>query len=333
MYEHFRNELLCALHGKLDDDMLKDVVQELDRVASRYEVKQRELSLMIYNDDLPELAKTFLVCKKIEGLSDQTLSAYMRLLKTFFREIPKPVEMIGTNDIRVFLFKYQQERGCSNRSLDKYRGNLASFFTWATDEGYLQRNPMRTIPPIKFEKKPRQNLTQLELEYLRAGCQTLRERAIIDFMYSTGCRVSEIAGAKKSDVDWNARSVHLFGKGKKHRTSYINAKAEVSLKAYLEAREDDCEYLFCSVRKPYRGLKREAIEKIVRGISGRSADKTQKHVTPHILRHTTATMALQSGMPIEDISKLLGHEKIDTTMIYAHTSMETVQAGHRKHIV
>lgn len=334
MYERLRNDFLCGLDSKgIAPEVQISVLLVLDQAVSRYEIRQRELSLMIYNDDLPELAKTYMVCKKIEGLSDQTLSAYMRLLKIFFREIPKPVEMIGTNDIRVFLFKYQQERSVSARSLDKYRGTLASFFSWATDEGYLQRNPMRTIPPIKYEKKPRQNLTQLELEYLRTGCKTPRERALIDVLYSTGCRVSEIAGMKKSDIDWDARSVHLFGKGKKHRTSYINAKAEVSLKAYLEAREDDCEYLFCSERKPYRGLKREAVEKIVRGISNRTSEKTQKHVTPHILRHTTATMALQSGMPIEDISKLLGHEKIDTTMIYAHTSMESVQAGHRKHII
>lgn len=207
---------------------------------------------MVYNDDLPELAKAYLVCKKIEGLSDRTLDTYMRNLKIFFRGIRKPIEQINANDIRVYLFSYQQERKCSNRSLDKYRGYLSSFFSWATDEGYLQRNPMRTIPPIKYERKPRQNLTQLELEYLRADCKTPRERAIIEFLYSTGCRVSEISGVKKSDIDWNKKSVHLFGKGRKHRTSFINAKSEVSLLTYLETREDDCEYLFVSERKPYR---------------------------------------------------------------------------------
>ncbi len=334
MYERFRNDVLCEFHNSdIPRSTLNEVLRILDHAAARYDFREKELALSVYNDDLPEMAKTYLVCKKIEGLEDRTLATYMRTLKIFFREFAKPVEMITANDVRIFLFKYQQERKCSNRSLDKYRAYLASFFSWATDEGYLPRNPMRTIPAIKYERKPRQNLTQLELEYLRAGCQTSRERAIIEFLYSTGCRVSEISGVKKADVDWNTKSVHLFGKGKKHRTSFINAKSEVSLRTYLEGRNDTCEYLFVSQRRPHRQLKKEAIEKIVRNISVRSADHLQTHVTPHVLRHTTATMALQSGMPIEDISKLLGHESIDTTMIYAHTSMDTVQAGHRKHVV
>lgn len=334
MYEHMRNDFLrTASENGLSPETLSVAVRVLDTVATRYEVKRRELSLMVYNDELPEIAKTYLVCKKLEGLTDVTLETYMRVLKIFFSEFRKPVEMLGPNDIRIFLYKYQQERKCSNRSLDKYRGYISSFFTWATDEGYLQRNPMRTISPIKHEKKPRQNLSQLELEYLRTGCQTPRERAIIEFLYSTGCRVSELARVKISDIDWDTRTVHLLGKGRKHRDSYINAKAEVAILSYLEIRKDDCEYLIVSERKPYRCLTREAVEKIVRIVAKRSSDKVKTHVTPHVLRHTTATMALQSGMPIEDISKLLGHERIDTTMIYAHTSQSTVQEGHRKHIV
>lgn len=288
---------------------------------------------MPYNQELPELAKMYLVCKKIEGLSDRTLETYKRMLEIFFRHFQKPVEMIGANDIRVYLFQYQQGRGCSNRSLDKYRGYLCSFFSWATDEGYLTRNPMKTIQPIKYEKKPRKPLTQLELEYLREGCQTPREKAIIEFLFSTGCRVSELSGVKLDDVDWNARSVHLFGKGKKHRDSYINAKAEVALKAYLETRSDDCQYLFVSERKPYRQIQPAAIEKVVRIIASRSAEKINKNITPHVLRHTTATLALEKGMPIEEISKLLGHEQINTTMIYAQTSQASVQAGHRRYVI
>lgn len=334
MYEHFRNDFLSAMiENGIPENELHHILLSLDQVASRYEVRQKELSLVVYNDDLPELAKNYVVCKKIEGLSDNTLETYLRTLRIFFQELRKPVEQISANDIRIFLFKYQQQRGCSNRSLDKYRGYLAGFFAWATDEGYLSSNPMRTVPSIKYERKIRQNLTQLELEYLRKACETLRERAIIEFLYSTGCRVSELAIVKRSDVDWNAKSVHLFGKGRKHRTSFINAKAEVALQAYLETRNDDCEYLFVTERKPTRNLTKDAIEKMVRIISSRVSDKIGKPVTPHVLRHTTATTALQSGMPIEDISKLLGHESIDTTMIYAHTSLESVQAGHRKHIV
>lgn len=138
---------------------------------------------------------------------------------------------------------------------------------------------------------------------------------------------------KKSDVDWNAKSVHLFGKGRKHRTSYINAKSEVTLRDYLSTRDDDCEYLFVSERRPYRQIKSAAVEKIVRNTYARTDGKIPKRVTPHVIRHTTATAAMQSGMPIVNISKLLGHEKVDTTMIYAHISNADVQSGHRKHVV
>lgn len=333
MYEHMRNDFLSAAHdAEIAADALASAVRILDQVASRYEIAPRELSLAVYNDGLPEVAKIYLVCKKIEGLSDRTLETYMRVLRLFFQAVQKPLERITANDIRVYLFQYQQARRCSNRSLDKYRNNIAGFFTWATDEGYLTSNPMRTIPAIKYERKPRENLTQIELEYLRAACRTPREKAIIEFLYSTGCRVSELSNVKKSDVDWNAKSVHLVGKGNKHRTSYINAKSAVTLEAYLATREDQCEFLFVTDRKPYRGLTTAAVEKIVRKIAARTT-QIQRHVTPHVLRHTTATMALKSGMPIADISKLLGHEKVDTTMIYAHVSTEDVQTGHRRHVV
>ena len=334
MYEKFRNEYSAiASERGIPMEALKDALRILDEVAVNYDFRPRELSLVPYNHELPEIAKMYIVCKKIQGLSDRTLEVYKRMLEIFFRAMQKPVEKITANDIRVYLFNYQQSRGCSNRSLDKYRGQLSSFFSWASDEGYLDRNPMKTIPPIKYEKKPRQNLSQLELEYLRTACETPRERAIIEFLFSTGCRVSELARVKQSDIDWNAKTVHLFGKGRKHRTSFINAKSEVTLLDYLKTRDDDCEYLFISERRPYRQLQTAAIEKIVRGIAARTAEHIQKPVTPHVLRHTTATIALGSGMPIEEIQQLLGHEKIDTTLIYAHTSPESVQAGHRRHVV
>ena len=335
MYEHFRNEFqkYAANESGMMQDSILAALNVLDQLAARYEIHKKEVSLAPYNEELPEIVKIYIVCKKIEGLSQRTLDTYMRMLRLFFRDIRKPLANITTNDIRVYLFNYQRERGCSNRSLDKYRQYLCGFFTWALDEGYVQANPMRTIPAIKYEKKPRKNLTQLELEYLRESCQTERERAIIDFLFSTGCRVSELAAVKLSDIDWDARSVQLFGKGAKYRTSFINAKAEVSLKAYLKTRDDDCEYLFITERKPYRSLTKDALEKIVRIIAERTDGNIQTHVTPHVLRHTTATLALQNGMPIADISKLLGHEKIDTTMIYAHTCMESVQSGHKKYVV
>ena len=267
------------------------------------------------------------------GLADGTLNNYSIILSVFFREIKKQPQFVTANEIRKFLYTYQEQKGVSYRTIDKYREYIARFFTWAHDEGYISSNPTRNITAIKYEEKPREALTQVELEYLRMACVTLREQAIIEFLYSTGARVSELTGVKKSDVNWYEKSVRLFGKGRKHRISFLNAKAEVALKKYLETRDDDCEYLFATVKKPYRNLSKDGVEKIVRNIANRASKNIGKHITPHILRHTTATTALQSGMPIADISKLLGHESIDTTMIYAKSSIEDVRSGHKKHII
>ena len=332
MYEKFRNDYLLEIMG-LPEETVKFAVKALDRVASKYEIAQRELGLAVYGEDLPDAAKMYLVVKKMAGLSDGTLNNYKLILERFFRMVRKPPERVEPNDIRMFLYVYQKERGISSRTLDKYREYIAWFFAWANSEGYISRDPAKTISAIKYEIKPRVALSQVELEYLRASCETPRESAIIEMLYSTGCRVSELAALKKSDVDWYEKSVHLYGKGRKHRTSFINAKAEVALIRYLDSRNDDSDFLFVSSRRPYKNLKKEGIEKIVRTIAHRSSCKTDKTITPHVLRHTTATTALQSGMPIADISKLLGHEKIDTTMIYAESSLADVKAGHRKHIV
>lgn len=330
MYEHFRNDFQsAAFRLGLDPADLPLLLGALDQVAAGYDITRKELALVPYGDELPDMVKTYLVCKRIEGLSDHTLSAYMRTLQIFFRSVRQPPDRISPNDIRVFLYSYQQERGCSSRSLDKYRSYLSGFFSWATDEGYLTRNPTRTIAPIKYERKPRRNLYQLELEQLRSSCISLRDRAMIEFLYSTGCRVSELTAVKLADIDWTARTVRLFGKGRKHRISYLNARAEVALKAYLSSRQDDCEFLFVTMRQPFRPLTRAAVEKVVRILSTNAGSR----ISPHILRHTTATIALQNGMPIADISALLGHENIDTTMIYAHTSTDSVQSGHRKYVV
>lgn len=333
MYEQFRNQVMLFLSGRFSPDILEKIGAALDRTAIDYDIKKKETSLAIYNNDLPELVKTYLVCKKIEGLTDATLYNYRKQLHMFFLTVQKPPEHVTANDIRVYLYKYQTARKVSNRTLDKYREFLSNFFRWATDEGYLQSNPSSVIKPIKYEAKPRQALTQMDLEYMRLSCRTSKERAIIEVLYSTGCRVSELVGLKKDDIDWNTGSVHLFGKGNKHRTSFLNAKATVALRTYLSEREDDGEYLIVSDRKPHRLMHKEGVEKIIRNIARRASGHVNKHVTPHVFRHTTATTALQNGMQIENISKLLGHERVDTTMIYAKSSLADVQSGHKKYIV
>lgn len=333
MYEKFKNQVALSLSSDFSKDDIEIILRKLDAVSYNYDVTQKETSVTVYNSELPDMVKTYLVCKKVEGMSDGTLYNYAHALQNFFEFMQKSPEQVTPNDIRVYLYRYQETKGVSNRSLDKIRQTISGFFNWANCEGYIERNPSLTIKPIKFEKKERQPMSQIELEYLRKACITLRDKAIIEFLYSTGCRVSELCGVKKSDIDWNKKSVHLFGKGKKHRTSFINAKSEVTLLAYLETRNDSSEYLFVSERKPHGQLKKDAIEKIVRQIAARASEHVQKPISPHILRHTFATNSLNSGMPVEDISRLLGHESVATTMIYAKVSLENIQNSHKKYVV
>lgn len=331
MYEKFKNQFILKLTEKFEAEQIIEIVRLLDILSKDYDIIQKERSLIPYYSDIPEVVKIFIACKKIEGYSKGTLINYKNLLMNFFRYVDKPIEEVSTNDIRIFLYKYQEQRKISNRTLSKYQENLKAFFTWCYDEGYTEKNVSSKLSAIKYEVTPRQSLSQLELEEIRNSCESTRERAIIEFIYSTGCRVSELCDAKKSDIDWNEKSVHLFGKGSKHRTSFINAKAEYYLKQYLETRNDNNDYLFVSERFPHDKLKKCGVEKIIRGISNKS--DLNKNITPHVLRHTTATTALTNGMPINEIQKILGHESVNTTMIYAKTDLGNVKADHKKYII
>ena len=238
-----------------------------------------------------------------------------------------------TNDIRVYLYKYQEERKVTNRSLNKVRDCLASFYKWMYIEGYIQKDPMIAIKQIKYEKKERKPMTQIDLEYLRRACETKKQTAILEVLYSTGCRIGELDALKKSDIDWNEKTVHLFGKGQKHRISFLNAKAEVSLKKYLESRTDDSEYLFVSDRKPYNQMHVSGLQKIIREMSERARNDVQNKVTAHVIRHTTATRMYDNNTDIGTIQQVLGHSNINTTMIYAHNSFENIKIAHRKSVV
>lgn len=331
MYNRFKHQFILSLSDRFNTDELEYISKQLDTISYDYDIKKKETAVIIYSSDLPEIAKTFLVCKKIEGLSEQTLYNYGLALKKFFITLQKVPEQITSNDVRVYLYKYQEQRKVSNRSLDKVRQTLSSFFHWASSEGYLQTNPMLAIKQIKYEIKPRIPLSQIELEYIRDVCRTPKERALVEFLYSTGCRISEVASMKKSDINWDTNTVKVFGKGSKHRVSYLNAKAEITLKKYLESRSDNNPYLFVSDRKPHNQMHKSGLEKIIRILSERSP--LTKNFTPHTFRHTTATTAVNNGMNIQEVSSLLGHSHIATTMVYTHISNKNVQNNHEKYII
>lgn len=329
--ENFAREFVTRLAGKLPGNELEIVLRELEVFLSNYTVVPKETEVAAYHPEIPECFKVFMVSKKIEGLSEGTLCHYKNVISHFLMNIGKPLKEVTTNDVRAYLYNLQATRGIENITLENRRIVINGFFEWCLDEGYLDKNPVRRIRKIKYQEKIREPLNHVELELLREACKTLREKAIIEVFYSTGCRVSELAALKKSDVNFYKNEVHLIGKGGKHRISYLNAKAEVALKRYLNSRSDNCDYLFVSVRKPARGLQKTSIEDIVKHIGERS--DIGRRVYPHLIRHTTATNALERGMDVTELQKILGHAKLDTTMIYAKVCQENVKHNHKQCII
>lgn len=335
IYGRMRNDFMQKLSSSmpmLSANDLNKIGAALDEASAKYTITEAELHLSVIGcEEFEHVIKTFLVVKHMEGLSKGTVGNYAMRLRTFMNYVCKPIGEVTANDIRIFLFRYQKDHNVSNRTLEHIRGCICTFMKWAASEEYIPASPVESLKPIKYETRPRQSLDQIDLEIIRRACTTPRELAIVEVLYSTGCRVSEMIAIKLSDIDWNKKTVLLFGKGKKYRTSFINAKAEVAIHAYLRSRKHESEYLFCNDRGGDQ-MMRSNVERMIRVIAKRSG-LLNKTITPHIFRHTTATQALKSGMPVSDIQILLGHANVSTTMIYAHTSIDNVQMHHQKCIV
>ena len=247
-------------------------------------------------------------------------------------EAPYPVLIEqNDNDVKAYLYNFQKARNVSNRTLDSVRSVLSSFFSWASAEGYLEKNIMISVKPIKYRRKQRGSLDDYELEKLRSACETVRDEALVEFLYSTGCRVSELVNVNKEDVNIKDGEVTLIGKGDKERKSYLTAHASLALQEYLKSRDDDNNALFVSKVKPHNRLKKGAIEKIIGELGVKAG--IEKKVYPHLIRHTTATMGLQHGMDVTEIQKMLGHANIETTMIYAEVNQNDVKTSHKKYII
>ena len=332
MRERLKNDLLTMLDQHVTVDMLRKLEPCIETILSNYEVEERKTEIIPYGSDIPETVQIYIVSKKISGLSEKTLYLYLIVLTDFFRTVCKKPEKVTANDIRVYLYQYQKEHGISNRTLDCKRTIICSYFNWMASEEYIIRNPAINMHPIKYERKHKRAMSQLDLERVRLACETKREKAIVEVLYSTGCRVTELERLNISDVNFETKEVMLFGKGSKHRTSYLNAKAEVALKDYLSIRTDDNPALFVYDRKPYERLKKSGIEFLIRKMMKRTSGITT-HVTPHIFRHTTATTALDRGMSIVDVSKLLGHTRIETTMEYITTNSDSVKNNHHNCVI
>lgn len=332
--ENFANEFISKLDGKISDEALRTVLQELQVFASNYDINQRETHVVPYQSNVPDCYRVYMVAKKIEGMSPESMKTYNFYLTDFFEHINRPFEQVTTNDIRIYLYETQKRTGISNRTLDGKRLVINTFMDWCWKEGYIPNNPCASIKPIKFEEKPREPLSNMELEIVRDACENYRDKAMIELFYSTGCRLSEMVNLKISDIDFTSKEVHLFGKGSKHRTSYLNAKAEYMLKKYFELerpKDSISDSVFVIFRKPYNGMHKESIYARIKAIQKRSG--IERSLFPHLLRHTMATDALNRGMNVAEVKEILGHEKLDTTMIYAKISHDSVKFNHRRYIV
>ena len=326
-YESMRLEFADRLND-MATLTVSDVLAALDDVSSSYKI-ERACTDLIPVDEIPQAVRLYIASKTVEHLARGTLDLYLLRLKQFFGTVHKPIDKVDANDVRVYLYKYKELHGVKDSTLEGMRLALNSFFEWCVQEDLLIKNPVRRIPTIRVDSPERLPMTAYELETVRGCCKTLREKAMVDLLYSTACRVSEFCALNIADINWENHTVHIErGKGGKGRTTYINAEAEISLRAYLASRKDDKPALFVSCRSPHDRLAIKAVQNEISKIVGRCS--INAHVTPHIFRHTAASLALQRGMPLEQVQKFLGHARIQTTLRYAKTLSQDVQLNHAR---
>lgn len=271
----------------------------------------------------------FLNAKKIEGCSDRTIQYYRVTIEKLLEKLTDPIRKISTEQIRSYLSDYQQSNNCSKVTVDNVRRNISSFFSWLEEEDYILKSPMRRIHKIKTKQQVKEVISDESIEKLRDGCTCLRDHAIIDLLYSTGMRVGELVNLNIEDVDFEARECIVFGKGDKERRVYFDAKAKIHLQNYLKSRTDDNDALFVTLDSPHERLKISGVEIRIRQL-GRKLNLNKIH--PHKFRRTMATRAIDKGMPIEQVQKILGHSQIDTTMQYAIVNQNNVKSSHQKFI-
>jgi len=276
-----------------------------------------------------DVLQMFLDAKDVEEKSKGTIKLYRSILSNFLASVSCPVSAITTADVRHYLSSCKAS-GQKNSTIGNTRRILSGFFEWCSLEGFCTINPVKRISAIKHEKSPRHAMKLIELEYLRNACESLREKALVDFLYSTGVRVSECCEARISNIDWERKTVLIeHGKGNVSRLTYLNPEAEVSLKAYLASRVDDSPFIFArTVGKSVTRLNAKTVQNIISRIVARSGRTFSVKITPHVFRHTIATVLLRNGMPIEQVQRFLGHAKIDTTLIYAEVRDEDVCRSH-----
>lgn len=320
------------------EEKLVNILNEMAEVLSIAQMKKLQEVLLRNLSEAETLGEStsnqdylqlFLDAKKIEGCSERTLQYYRVTIEKLLYKIEVPIRKISTEQIRAYLSEYQQVNNCSKVTVDNVRRNISSFFSWLEEEDYILKSPMRRIHKIKTKQQVKEIISDEAIERLRDSCCCPRDLAMIDLLYSTGIRVGELVNLNIDDINFEARECVVFGKGDKERRVYFDAKAKLHLQDYLESRNDDNPALFVTLDAPYARLKISGVEIRIREL-GRRLNLNKIH--PHKFRRTMATRAIDKGMPIEQVQKILGHSQIDTTMQYAIVNQNNVKSSHQRYI-
>lgn len=326
-----KDELIRKLCIILDKrDLLDDVIKaEFTIALDGYEVTEKctEVAMYEYEGYNEEMIKRFLIAKTVAGLTSRTISFYRNQLFFTFDRINKPINAITSDDIKLYLAKRQLQDHLTSASLGNEYRVLGSFYGWLHREELIDKNPMFKVEKPKHRKQKKKAFSEMECELLREGCETLRDKAIIEILFSTWCRVSEVYQMDIMDIEND--EITVIGKGKKERIVYLNSKAQLAIKNYLDSRTDSNPALFVSYDKPYDRLGVSTYEKMIREL-GKKLNIPNAH--PHRFRRTGATMALRGGMPIETVSHLLGHESLETTQIYLDVDEQDMKLAHKKYV-
>lgn len=330
-----REEIIKSVVGALVDRVEQSAINTVEDVLTltlkQYEVTERCTDIAVIDTSTQKAIRRFVATKRTEGIAESTITRYadeMRKLNDFFHD--KPIDEYTTYDLRYYLSyrRERTERKLSNRTLDGMRRCFSSVFTWLHNEGIISKNPCAALAKIKYTEKVRKPYSDIELEKLRKVCVNIRDLALVDFLQSTGCRVSEVANLKISDVDFENSQVKVLGKGNKERIVYLTPVARMNLMEYLETRKDDTEALFEG--RGSEQLKKNAIEALIKRL-GKIAGVKNAH--PHRFRRTLATNLITRGMPIQEVATILGHADLKTTMIYCYISQVNVKASFVKYAV
>lgn len=329
MKETFINEVVQSMLPYLDNGQLVKLKKSLQQVLQGKTIFEEEIDIQKKEEENRHLTELFIAAKRVEGCSEKSLKYYSVTITTLLKAIQKDIRHIVTDDLREYLTDYQTKKHASKVTIDNIRRILSSFFSWLEDEDYIVKSPVRRIHKVKTTSSIKEIYSDESLESMRDNCVTLRDLAIIDMLASTGMRVGEMVLLNRDDIDFHERECIVLGKGDKERPVYFDARTKLHLKQYLDSRIDDNPALFVSLKAPYTRLKIGGVEVRIREL-GRKLGIKKAH--PHKFRRTLATTVIDKGMPIEQLQTLLGHARIDTTLMYAKVKQSNVKLAHRKYI-